>query len=200
MALVPGHDVDLVALDLAAELHLGLPLRRSPPAAERPSPWASSGSRSSSWAICSLERFRPMKYRHQDPDPQRLVVAGEDRAGQVVEPLAAAVALVALPLRLGVVPARPWRPRRSRTRGTARRRASGVARTVSKHLASSMRARMLTSMAGAPMPCGNERVGLLGLDCRARARGVALISLEHRMSLAALPHSRCSQAFLGSGR
>jgi hypothetical protein len=38
-----------------------------------------------------------------DPDPERLVVAGEDRVDQVVEPLAAAVALIALALGLGVV-------------------------------------------------------------------------------------------------
>ena len=41
----------------------------------------------------------------QHPDPQRLVMAGQDGAGQVVEAGAARRAAVALPVRLGVVPA-----------------------------------------------------------------------------------------------
>src|SRR4051812_20280520 len=41
----------------------------------------------------------------QNPDPQRLVMAGQDGAGQVVEAGAAGGAAVALPVRLGVVPA-----------------------------------------------------------------------------------------------
>ena len=40
----------------------------------------------------------------RDPGLQRLVVAGEDRPGEVVEPLATATALVTLSVRLGVVP------------------------------------------------------------------------------------------------
>src|SRR3954469_5233283 len=40
----------------------------------------------------------------QNPDPQRLVVPGQDGAGQVVEAGAAGGAAVALPVRLGVVP------------------------------------------------------------------------------------------------
>ena len=39
----------------------------------------------------------------QDPDPQRQVMAGEDGIGQVVEPLATAMAVVSLALGLGVV-------------------------------------------------------------------------------------------------
>ena len=58
------------------------------------------------WIIPKIGGFsevQPHEVEAQDPDPQRLVVAGEDCPGQVVEPLAAAVALVALPLGLGVV-------------------------------------------------------------------------------------------------
>ena len=43
----------------------------------------------------------------QHPDPQRLVVAGQRRAGEVVEACAARLAAVALPMRLGVVVAVP---------------------------------------------------------------------------------------------
>jgi hypothetical protein len=46
---------------------------------------------------------QPHESETQDPDLQRLMVPGQDRVGQVVEPLAAALALVALGLALGVV-------------------------------------------------------------------------------------------------
>src|SRR5262245_42690092 len=56
--------------------------------------WASSGSISSSRAICSLERFSPHEVQAQDPDPQRLMVAREDGPAAVIDSLAAGVALV----------------------------------------------------------------------------------------------------------
>src|SRR5262249_8544835 len=51
--------------------------------------WASSGSIPNSWAILLVGEVEPHEVRAQGPDPQRLVVAGESRPGQVVEPRAA---------------------------------------------------------------------------------------------------------------
>ena len=94
----------------------------------------------------------------QDPDPQRLVVAGEDGVGQVVEAAAAAVALVALPLRLGVVPPVLVTSAESHA---GQRTPSGQrsCRTVSKHLASSMRDEEVHQVVGAwaaPRLCAED--------------------------------------------
>ncbi len=48
----------------------------------------------------------------EDPDPQRLVMAGEDRTGQVVEEFLTGLATVALPLRLGRIMTLFRNPRR----------------------------------------------------------------------------------------
>ena len=48
---------------------------------------------------------QPHEVQDQDPDPERLVVAGEDGVGQVIEAPAAGPALVPLPMRLGLIPA-----------------------------------------------------------------------------------------------
>src|SRR4029079_10251588 len=50
---------------------------------------------------------QPHEIQADDPGPQGLVAAGEDRPGEVVEPLPAAVAGVALAVSLGVIPAVP---------------------------------------------------------------------------------------------
>jgi hypothetical protein len=60
VALTTGHHVDLIALDLAAENDLGIALDDPSRSCEAIT-WVSSGSIPSSWAICSLERFRPMQ-------------------------------------------------------------------------------------------------------------------------------------------
>ena len=54
--------------------------------------WTSPSLRSSSRAICRFDRLRLMKYQAQHPHPQRLVMAGQHRAGQVVETRLAALA------------------------------------------------------------------------------------------------------------
>ena len=99
-----GHHVDFVALDLALSTTAGwrstIPSRSCWIIA-----WASSGSMSSSWAICSSERFRPMRYRQAIQArsgwwwPAKMVSVRSSKR------LPAAVALVALAVGLGVVPA-----------------------------------------------------------------------------------------------
>jgi len=58
---------------------------------------------SRSRAPCSLGGIQPQEAQAQDPGPQRRMMAGEDRIGQVVEPLPTAVAVGTLTLGLGVV-------------------------------------------------------------------------------------------------
>ena len=95
-----------------------------------------------------IREIQPHKIEAEHPDPQRLVVTGKDRPGEVVEPLSTDGALILLSFRLGfVVPlfrdlgrvavgqATPWGQR--------------IARTVSKHLASSMRFKMFSIRAHA---------------------------------------------------
>src|SRR3954462_11009916 len=102
--LVPRYHVDLVDLDLAPkdhrrelggepaaqllghELHVGLAQVQLP-------------------GDLPVREVQAHQVEAQDPDPQRLVVPGQDRAGQVVEAGAACRAAVALAARSGVVPA-----------------------------------------------------------------------------------------------
>src|SRR4051812_36631231 len=102
--LVPRYHVDLVDLDLTPkdhrrelggepaaqllghELHVGLAQVQLP-------------------GDLPVGEVEPHQVEAQDPDPQRLVVPGQDGAGQVVEAGAACRAAVALAARSGVVPA-----------------------------------------------------------------------------------------------
>src|SRR5262249_17353107 len=52
-----------------------------------------------------VRQVQPHEVQAKEPDTKRLVVAGEDRPGQVIEPPAAAMALVAPAVRLGLIPA-----------------------------------------------------------------------------------------------
>src|SRR4051794_24862151 len=64
IALMSGHHIDFVALDLARQRRFGTPLddpRRSVVVIA----WTSPRSRSHTLAIWYVERFRPMKYRHK---------------------------------------------------------------------------------------------------------------------------------------
>jgi len=167
MALVPGHDVDLVALDLAAELHLRLPLNDPLPQHGR-HPLGVVGIEVEFLGDLLVREVQAHEVQDQDPDPQRLVVPGEDRLGQVIEAAAAGPALVTLPLRLGLIPALLDNPVRiamgaADTRGPAEVAnhlvALGVVddpQDVDEHRRCSLR---LTNRSG----------GLLGLDCRAGA-------------------------------
>jgi hypothetical protein len=99
---VTGHDVDLVDLDLAFEPH-----RRE--LGGEPVPELLRHGLHVGLAEVQLLRELPVRevqahqVAAQDPDPQRLVVARQDGAGQVVEARPAVLAAVALPLTLGVV-------------------------------------------------------------------------------------------------
>src|SRR4051794_6670920 len=66
----------------------------------------SDAPRPRSVAICRFARFSPRK-EAQHLDPQRLVMASQHRAGEVVEAPRAGLAAVALPLWLGLVVAVP---------------------------------------------------------------------------------------------
>ena len=50
-----------------------------------------------------IREIQPHKIEAEHPDPQRLVVTGKDRPGEVVEPLSTAGALILLSFRLGFV-------------------------------------------------------------------------------------------------
>ena len=50
-----------------------------------------------------IREIQPHEIEAEDPDPQRLVMASENRAGQIVEEFMTGLALVALSLRLGCI-------------------------------------------------------------------------------------------------
>jgi hypothetical protein len=102
LPLVPGHDVDLVDLDLACQPHgrgfgnqstaqlLGHGLHIRPVEAQ---------------FLGNLpdREVQPHEVQAQHPHPQRLVMAGQHRAGEVVKAPRAPLAAVALPVRLAIV-------------------------------------------------------------------------------------------------
>jgi len=99
---VTGDDVDLVALHLAVEHHLGLTGLDA---------LAQQFGHGLDIALVKQQflgdlpvgEVQPHEIQAQDPHPQRLVMAGEDRARQIVEAAAAVLADVALARVLGVV-------------------------------------------------------------------------------------------------
>src|SRR5262249_50000372 len=103
VALVSGHDVNLVALDLAAEPHLRLPPDDPLPQHGR-HPLGVVWVEVESLGDLLVGEVQAHEVEDQDPDPERLVVPSEDRIGQVIEAAAAGPALVPLPLRLGLIP------------------------------------------------------------------------------------------------
>ena len=102
LPFVPGHDVNLVDLDLTLQLHHwhfgdqaaaqlfrhGLNVRSIQ--AQLP-------------GDLPVGKVQAHEVEAQDPNPQRLVVPGQHRAGQVVEAASACLAPVALPAGLRVV-------------------------------------------------------------------------------------------------
>ena len=100
---MPGHDRDLIAFDLAAERDLGLALHDPLPELGGHLLGIIGVEVQLLGDLCVGE-VQAHEVQAQDPDPQRLMVPGEDGPGQVIEPLPAAVALVALPVELGVIP------------------------------------------------------------------------------------------------
>src|SRR3954471_9235631 len=104
VALVARHDVHLVALDLATEGDLG-------PPDDYPLP--RGGGHPLGVVRVEVEflgdlligEVQAHEVQDQDPDPQRPVMSGEDRIGQVIEATAAGPTFVPLSLRFGFIPA-----------------------------------------------------------------------------------------------
>ena len=99
---MPGHDVDLVDLHLTLQPH-GRGLGNQAAAQllghgvhVRPVEAQFLGD-------LAVREVQAHEVQAQHPDPQRLVMAGQHRAGEVVEPPRAFLAAVALPARLAVV-------------------------------------------------------------------------------------------------
>ena len=99
---MPGHHVDLVDLDHALELHRGGVGDKALPQAR--------GHRLDVIRIqiqfsgdLKIGEVEPHEIQAQYPNPKRLMMAGQDRPGQVIEATAAAFATVALALPLGLV-------------------------------------------------------------------------------------------------
>src|SRR5215212_8614592 len=89
LALVPGHDVDLI------DLHLTL----------QPCCWG-SGDEAAAQVLCHGLHVREVQAHEieaQYPHPQRLMVPGQRRAGEVVEAPGAGLTPIALSMRLRVV-------------------------------------------------------------------------------------------------
>jgi hypothetical protein len=110
MTLMSGHHIGFVEFDLAAEDLDGL--ARDDPFAEL------SGHRLGVVGVeiqlladLFIREIQAHEIEAEDPDPQRLVMAGEDRPGQVIEELLAGLAPIALPLGLGGIVALPGDPR-----------------------------------------------------------------------------------------
>jgi hypothetical protein len=104
MALMSGHHIDFVALDLPFQHD-----RR----ATLDDPLTELADHRPGVVFVDVQllgdlqsrEVQPHEIQAGDPGPKRLVVAGEDGVGQVVEALTAALAFVALAMSLGVIPA-----------------------------------------------------------------------------------------------
>src|SRR3954454_11197587 len=103
-ALVPGDDVDLVDLHLAFQRRRGGPGRQAVPQLLGHELRVRAGE-AQLLGDLPVGEVQAHEVEAQHPDAQRLVVPGQDGAGQVVEAVRARLAAVALPLRLRVVTA-----------------------------------------------------------------------------------------------
>jgi len=99
---VPGNHIDLVDLDHARKLHLGGLGNEALPQAR--------GHRMDVVFIqvqfpgdLQIGEVQSHEIQTQDPDPQRLMMAGQDRPGQIIEATAAAFATVALAVGLFLI-------------------------------------------------------------------------------------------------
>src|SRR4051794_9471438 len=101
-----GHDVDLVSLHLTVEPDVGLALDQT---------LAELGGHGLDVALVEIEFVGDLSVRQveaheiqtQHPDPQGLVMAGQNRAGEVVKACLAVLAQPALARVTGIVPAVP---------------------------------------------------------------------------------------------
>jgi len=102
LTLVPGHDVDLVNLHLALQFHR----RRF---GDQPSAQLLRHGLHVRDGQAQLIRDLPVgevqahEIQAQHPDPQRLMMAGQHRAGEVVEAGRARLASVTLTVRLRLI-------------------------------------------------------------------------------------------------
>ena len=93
-----------------------------------------------------IRAIQPHEVKAEHPHAQRLVVTGKDRPGEVVEPPPTGVALILLSFRLRFV-ASLFRDLGRVAVGQVTPWGQRIARTVSKHLASSMRFSILSILA-----------------------------------------------------
>jgi hypothetical protein len=87
-----GDDVDLITLDLTGEDNLRLPSDDPFPQLGG-HPLGVVGIQIEFLGDLLIREVQPHEVQALDPDPQRLVMSGEDRPGQVVEAAAAGPAL-----------------------------------------------------------------------------------------------------------
>jgi hypothetical protein len=101
---VPGCDIDLVDLDFAVEDH-------SRGSGGKPLPQLLGhhlhvrGAKVELLGDLPVREVEAHEVQAQNPDPQRLVVPGQNGPGQVVEAAAAGRAAITLAVRLGIIPA-----------------------------------------------------------------------------------------------
>ena len=102
ISLVSGHDMNLVHPDHARQ---GFPDRLGGQAPAQP--WRHVPGivpvQSQLPGDLAIRQVQPHEIKAQDPYPHRLVMAGQDRARQVIEPDATAVATITLAMRLGLI-------------------------------------------------------------------------------------------------
>ena len=101
---MPGHDVDLIAFDLAGQDDWGLGLDDALPQS-RAHPLGVIGVEvqlAGDWLVGEVP---PQEIPAQDPDAQGLMVTGADGPRQIIEPPRAGPAVRALPSGLGLVTA-----------------------------------------------------------------------------------------------
>ena len=101
---MPGHDVDLIAFDLAGQDDWGLVLDDALPQL-RAHPLGVIGVEVQLAGDLLVGEVQPQEIQAQDPDAQRLMVTGEDGPRQIIEPPRAGPAVIALPSGLGLVTA-----------------------------------------------------------------------------------------------
>ena len=136
------HHIDFVTFDLAGKDDLGLTI--DDPLTELLDHGSGvAGAEVEFLGDLQAGQVQAHEIQANDPDSQRLVMAGEDGVGEVVEALPTGMTLVTLPL--GWVSSRPFLMTRADEQcGQVTPSGQRMVRTVSKHLASSMRSRMFT--------------------------------------------------------
>ena len=136
LTFVSGDHINLVALDLAAQDNRRLALNDPFPQLRRHH-LGIIGINPQFLGDLLVRQVQPHEIEAQNPDPQRLMMPGEDRPTEVIEPLAAAVAAITLALGQGIIP--PVLDHfAGGTLGHFRPSGQRIARMVSKHLASPM--------------------------------------------------------------